>query len=441
MKKNLLLTEHLAIASGVLVVLLSIIFLSFSLIQNVLTNPSRYFETKLSGVELQIVVTHISLVVIMVLVSFLIYLLLTLRTRAEIMVLNVTKSLSESLDQFTKLYEEAPVPYIILNQNAEILELNKAAIRFFGGKEEEIRGKNIFSYESQEDLEKTEKLVQYYKSHIPINNEEIRMIAKNGVIRWVLLSVFEINSPGNSARAGLVSIFDITEQKQLDQAKTEFVSLASHQLRTPVATINWYMDMLLSDGLGELNPKQKDYASRIYLVNKEMIGLIDVLLNVSRIEMGSVKIELKETNVAEIIESILIELASQIQEKNLTISKQYDNNQQNIESDPKLLRIVIQNLISNSVKYTPNGGTITVTFKDSVVDKAIVVSDTGVGIPENAQDKIFTKLFRADNVRSLVGSHGTGLGLYLIKSIIEAMGGEISFVSRENEGSTFTIKL
>jgi len=238
----------------------------------------------------------------------------------------------------------------------------------------------------------------------------------------------------------LATIFDITEQKKLDQAKTEFVSLTSHQLRTPVAAVKWYMDMLLSGNLGELSPKQEEYVNRIHKVNEEMVDLIDTLLNISRIETGSVKVELKQTNVIELTESILLELSSQIEEKRINIIKQYNDNLKNIESDSKLLRIVIQNLISNAIKYTPEGGSVSITFKDFLGDKAIIVSDTGIGIPEEEQDKVFTKLFRANNAKN-IGSQGTGLGLYLIKSIIEAMGNSIDFVSKENKGSTFTIKL
>jgi len=193
--------------------------------------------------------------------------------------------------------------------------------------------------------------------------------------------------------------------------------------------------------LGELSAKQRDYMSRVRKVNEEMVDLIDTLLNVSRVEIGSIKIESRQTNVIELTESVLMELSPQIREKGIIIEKQYNDNLENIKSDPKLLRIVIQNLISNAVKYTPNGGTVTITFRDSFMEKVIIISDTGVGIPEREQDKVFTKLFQASNARSLVGNQGTGLGLYLIKSIMEAMGGDISFVSKENEGSTFTIKI
>jgi signal transduction histidine kinase len=114
---------------------------------------------------------------------------------------------------------------------------------------------------------------------------------------------------------------------------------------------------------------------------------------------------------------------------------------ENIKSDPKLLRIVIQNLLSNAVKYTPEGGTVTITLEESIFEKAIIVSDTGIGIPKKEQDKIFIKMFRADNARRLSTSQGTGLGLYLVKSMVGALGGNVSFVSLENKGSSFTIKI
>lgn len=441
MRKSLILTEHLTISSVVLLILFSLVFLSFSVVKNILINPYRYFSTDFSVTEIQFAFVYISLIVVCVLVSFIIYLLLSLRTRAELMVLGATRSIAGPLEQFTKLYEEAPIPYITLNEAGEIHNPNKAALRFFGALSRDIEGKNIFSFQPEEDREKAEKLFRYYKAKVPINGEEIRMVTKAGAVKWVLISVFETKSLESVAYTGLATIFDITEQKKLDQAKTEFVSLASHQLRTPVATVKWLTDILLTVNAEALSDKQKDYINRIHKVNEGMVDLIDTLLNVSRTEIGSLMIEPKPTNVIEVAESILVELSSQIEEKKLNIIKQYDDNLQNIESDPKLLRIVIQNIISNAVKYTLEEGSITIAFKDSFGEKAIIVSDTGVGIPASQQDKVFTKLFRADNVRSLEGSQGTGLGLYLVKSIMEAMGGSLSFVSEENKGSTFTIRL
>lgn len=440
MRKKLLLAEHLTISLVVLVILLGTIFASFSLIEDILTRPQRYFSTDLSGEQMQFVVVHIAFVVISVLVSYIIYLLFSLQTRTEIAVFNTTKSLGASLEQFVKFYEDAPVPYIIIDKSGNIKNPNKAALRFFGTVLEEIKDKNIFYYQPEEDKDKIEKLIRYYKSNVPINREEVRLVTKNGDIRWALISIFETKDPESSARTGLVTIFDITDQKKLDQAKTEFVSLASHQLRTPVATVKWYIEMLLSDNIGALSPKQNEYLKTVFKVNEEMIDLVETLLNVSRIEIGTIKIEPKSTDVIELTEGILMELSPQIEGKNINIEKQYDNNLKDVEIDPKLLRIVIQNLISNAVKYTRENGTVSIVFKESFGEKTIVVSDNGIGIPEGQQDKIFTKMFRAENTHKLVGASGTGLGLYLVKSMIEVMGGSISFVSKEDEGSIFTIK-
>lgn len=416
-----------------------IIMLSFVVLY-VLTYLSFNLKQYISANEINMFLIYVPIIISCVLLSYVFYLLMASKTKAELVATEMTRSLYASLAQLRSIYEDAPVPYLTLDNKGNILDPNKAALRFFGVVPEEIQGKNIFRYQPEEDLEKAEKFMRYYKANIPINREEIKMITKNGKTRWVLLSVFKMEGPTKNGRSGLATIFDITEQKKLDRAKTEFVSLASHQLRTPVAAVKWQIDMLLSGEIGEFSDKQKDYLTRVHKVNEDMIELIDTLLNISRIEIGSLKMELKPTNVPLIFESVLAELSYQIDEKNLNIEKQYNDNLKNIESDPKFLRIVIQNLITNAVKYTPNDGTITITLKQSFGEKAIIVSDTGVGIPKGEQDKIFTKLFRADNVRSLVGSQGTGLGLYLIKSIVEAMGGGISFVSEENKGSTFVVK-
>lgn len=306
-KKSTLVGEHLIIAGVSLFVMLGLLYLSSLFLEDFFTSSITISGTEFPIIDIQSSVIQILFIVISILISYLIYLLLSLRTRAELVATVVTKSLSDSLEHFEKLYEEAPVSYIILNEKGEIVKPNKAALRFFGVFLDEIKNKNLFSFCFEEDQEKAEKLFRYYKSNVPINNEEIRLVTKKGVVKWVLLSIFgETNFNGfKNARLGV--IFDITERKQLDQAKTEFVSLASHQLRTPVSTVKWYTDMLLSDSFGELPDKQKEYVEIIHEVNQNMVELIDTLLNVSRIEIGSLKIDLKETNVSDLVESVLVE--------------------------------------------------------------------------------------------------------------------------------------
>jgi signal transduction histidine kinase len=199
--------------------------------------------------------------------------------------------------------------------------------------------------------------------------------------------------------------------------------------------------MLTNPNSGELNPKQQGYVRIISDVTADMVELVDTLLNISRIEVGKIAVELVATNVQALTESILTELSAQIEKKKLNIVRQYNDMFTGIQSDQRLLRIVIHNLITNAVKYTPDGGTISVAFKIEQNRNQIVVSDTGYGIPKNQQDKIFTKMFRADNVKDISSAQSTGLGLYMVKSLMANMGGDISFQSEENKGSSFTITL
>ncbi|MDO8557837.1 MAG: ATP-binding protein [bacterium] len=248
---------------------------------------------------------------------------------------------------------------------------------------------------------------------------------------------------------------DITDLMQLDKAKTEFVSLASHQLRTPLSTVNWYAEMLLAGDAGKINKEQKKYVEEIYNGNQRMVELVNALLNVSRIELGTFLIEPQPTNVAELARSVMDEQRPAIDEKKILLKPNLADNLPIIQIDPKLLRMVFQNLLSNAVKYTPEGGTVELDLRVDSDCIVIKVADTGYGIPKPQQDKIFTKLFRADNVRKK-DTEGTGLGLYIVKSIIDHSGGKVWFESparqspdgssrmaggEENPGTVFYVTL
>ncbi|HSE56807.1 MAG TPA: PAS domain-containing protein [Candidatus Paceibacterota bacterium] len=236
--------------------------------------------------------------------------------------------------------------------------------------------------------------------------------------------------------AGAVEVFrDVTKEKGIDQAKTEFVSLASHQLRTPLTTVNWYSEMLLRTEIGKSIEKQKEYLEKIHSGSQRMVGLVNTLLNVSRIELGTLSVESQPVDVAQFIQEVIKEQDQQIDEKKITITTNIAKDMPVIETDPTLLRMIFQNLLSNAVKYTAAGGRVGIAVS---VDKATVLvafSDTGYGIPKKDQDKVFTKMFRADNVKEK--GEGTGLGLYIVKSVLSALGGSIQFTSEEQKGTTF----
>ena len=215
---------------------------------------------------------------------------------------------------------------------------------------------------------------------------------------------------------GLVAVIrDISEQFEVDKAKTEFVSLASHQLRTPLSAIGWYTEMLINGDMGKLNKEQQENLEQVYKSNQRMVALVDSLLNVSRVELGTFAFDPVETDMSEIVDQVLGELKPQVTAKKLKVEININKATPNIHIDKKIAQIIIQNLLSNAIKYTPDKGKVNVVLKKLGKDQIqLEVTDTGYGIPRNQRHKIFTKLFRADNVVQK-DVDGNGLGLYLVK--------------------------
>jgi signal transduction histidine kinase len=222
--------------------------------------------------------------------------------------------------------------------------------------------------------------------------------------------------------------------------KSEFVSLTSHQLRTPLTSMKWHSKMLLKGEAGELNPKQKRYLGEVYRGNERMIELVRNLLNVSRIEMGVLAITSKPSNIGEILREVTKEHVLFIQLKKHEVVIDTQEGLPIISTDASLVQMIIRNLFGNAVEYTPPGGKITCTAEKKDEDIIIAIKDTGVGIPEKQQNQVFQKLFRGDNVVR-EHSEGTGLELYITKAMVDALGGKIWFKSKEGEGTTFWVAL
>jgi signal transduction histidine kinase len=231
-----------------------------------------------------------------------------------------------------------------------------------------------------------------------------------------------------------------TDLRSLERVKAEFVSLASHQLRTPLTSISWYSEMLLEDDTGVLNPDQRKYIQGIHTATRQMVDLVNALLDTSRIDMNTFVIEPRPFDVVVIAKEVIQDIEPLVFKKKQNLIEDYSPRSLVVKIDPKLTRMIIQNLLMNAVKYTPAQGKIRLRIKKGVSDFKIQVSDSGYGIPKSQQAHIFTKMFRADNVR-MRETEGTGLGLYIVKSILETAGGKISFKSVEGVGSTFTVSL
>ncbi|MBI3618415.1 hypothetical protein HY213_00080, partial [Candidatus Peregrinibacteria bacterium] len=236
----------------------------------------------------------------------------------------------------------------------------------------------------------------------------------------------------------IVVFLDITEERQTDYMKSEFISLASHQLRTPLSTLRWYIE-LLGDG-ENLTSEQKEYMQELDHAAHRMAILLDTLLRVTRLDDKGVIIERTAINIVETMQRIAEELKLSVKEVLVSLSVKLPERPITISTDPVLLSIVVQNLVSNAAKYSPKGATVELTMRDLPGEIEISVCDQGMGIPQGEQIRVFEKFFRAKNVRSLL-AEGTGLGLYLCKRIMQSLGGSIAFTSAEGKGTTFTIRV
>lgn len=241
---------------------------------------------------------------------------------------------------------------------------------------------------------------------------------------------------------GVVAVLhDITREKEISQMKNDFVSHVSHELKTPLASISAYSEMLV-DGEAKDDQTRKDFYSVIQSQAQRLNRLIEDILNTSRIESGLIKVEKAPVSLTILIEEQLQMIKSYAEEKNIEIIAQKPIVYDQVYADKDMISQVIVNLLSNAVKYTPGGGSIKIkTEVDEAADKARVsVIDTGVGIPENEIEHVFDKFYRVGANKGQ--AKGTGLGLNLVKQIVEKVhDGRVFVTSKPGEGSTFGFEL
>ncbi len=230
--------------------------------------------------------------------------------------------------------------------------------------------------------------------------------------------------------------------RELDKLKSEFVSIASHQLRSPITAIRGYASLLLEGSFGAVPAGIKEALERIAESSKNMALSVEDFLNVSRIEQGRMKYEMSEFDMREMVGEVVEELRPVIEQKGLSIAIKQDQGTHKVLADPGKIKQVIGNLIDNSVKYTPRGSISIAVGADNRRAMVITsISDTGVGMSKATLGKLFDKFTRAENANE-VNVMGTGLGLYVAKQMVEAHRGRIIATSPgEGKGSTFTVEL
>lgn len=328
-----------------------------------------------------------------------------------------------------------------------ITDSNSAASRLLGFRKEEFVGKAA-----------TEMLkLQYQKGPFTAENHPVTgclkaktvfrappsmhlcIPKKDGGLVPVMLMVTPLLREG-TILGSIIIFLDVTEERQTDYMKSEFISLASHQLRTPLSSLRWYLELLTSDATVQYSEDQKSYFLEIQKASSEMAHLLDTLLRVARLDDGGMLIERKEVDVIDLLSHIFEEVKESNKNPKITFRSVLPKGPITVATDTVLFPIVMQNLITNAMKYSPDGGEILMTVEDAGKEMLIHVADQGVGITTEEQDKVFQKFFRAKNIKHMMTS-GTGLGLYLSKRIMESLGGTLGFASTEGKGTTFTARL
>jgi signal transduction histidine kinase len=224
--------------------------------------------------------------------------------------------------------------------------------------------------------------------------------------------------------------------RELDKTKDEFISMASHQLRTPLTTVKGYLSMILDGDIGAVKKDQREMIQHAFDGANRMVYLIADLLNVSRLQTGKFVIDNKPTNLAEVIESEVSQLDEQVTNREVKLAYHKPDGFPVLNLDETKIRQVIMNFLDNALYYTPRGGSISVDLQATDKEVSYTVTDTGVGVPKDVQHHLFSKFYRADNARKM-RPDGTGLGLYMAKKVIAAQGGAIIFKSTEGKGSIF----
>jgi PAS domain S-box-containing protein len=353
----------------------------------------------------------------------------------------ISEERARDLLKFQLAVENATDHIVITDPDGKIIYANKAAEKLTGFSRKEMIGKNPNIWGEQMSLEYYKKMWQTIKFDKKPFAGEIINKKKTGKTYEAAVQI----SPVLDKKGELVFFVglerDITEQKRVEKSKTEFVSLASHQLQTPLTSVRWNAELILDSDKKEhnLTDKQKGYANDLYKSTVRTIELVNSLLNVSRIELGTINVDPEPTDIKEICISCSDEIQRELLSKNIKFESHYDPSLSKINIDPIFFRMIMSNLLSNAVKYTNPGGSVRLDATKEKDGILIKVTDTGVGIPKKQQDRMYTKFFRADNAQVL--SEGSGLGLYIVKSVLDKTGGKIWFESEEGKGTTFYVQI
>jgi PAS domain S-box-containing protein len=312
--------------------------------------------------------------------------------------------------------------------------------RVLGYTPEELLAEPHVNLVHLEDREATVAQLASLRAGGLMNSFENRYRCKNGSYKWLLWTA--IAKPDEEIIYAVAR--DNTDRKLIEQQaqdtlrmRNDFVSFVTHQLRTPLSGIKWMLELAAE---GTDAAEKASYIQDAHESADRLIGLVNDLLDASRLESGKLRVVLEPVDLRTLTGDVLDDLTTLVREKGHTVTVDSTADLPDVTSDPQLLRQVVMNLLSNAIKYTPHGGRIGIRMELDGRDLRWSIRDSGIGIPKASAARLFEKFFRADNVHT-VDTEGTGLGLYLVRLIVERFGGTVTCESEEGRGTTFAFTL
>lgn len=328
---------------------------------------------------------------------------------------------------------------LAIDKQGIIIIANRAASDLTQRKMSAIVGKNIAEVFGW--VQKGEPFIINYTQTGTKAYENIQYTDQAGALHYVKLIVSRVSGEQEQKAAQtIVTIHDETKSRELEAMKVDFVSMAAHELRTPLAAIRGYLELVGFKGGGTIPANTRNYLQQALESTTELGGLINNLLDVTRIERGTLTFSLEKVDLTADVKQAVQEAGFMAKEKQITLSYDGPQDPQYVIADRIALHEVINNLLTNAIKYTGQKGVIEVTLNAGKTHYVVSVRDTGMGIPRHALSNLFTKFYRVHGGLNS-GSTGTGLGLFIAKSIVERHNGTISVSSEEGVGSTFTFTI
>jgi PAS domain S-box-containing protein len=270
----------------------------------------------------------------------------------------------------------------------------------------------------------------------------LTLLRRDGARIPVAVTAAPVPDDSGGVQGCIVVFSDASQEREVDRMKNEFISIASHQLRTPMSGVKGVLGLLLEKVLGPLSPDQEKYLRRAYEANERLIALVNDLLNISRLEQGSLLLRTESLDLAEMLAALVAEFQPRAARYRIEIRLEQGGGDGGavVRGDPMRLREVFANLLDNAIKYTPEGGAVAVRWRGAPPSVEVEVSDSGVGIPAEKIPELFAKFSRIPNPLS-GREFGTGLGLYFARSVVELHHGKIDVASQPGAGTTFRVSL